>query len=227
MRMTRGIATNTASVRENFSVPVPDGTVAFVTTTLSQAVFNRAQAVAQNFQEYRIKYIKLIFKPAADTFAPVAGNTIPQLYFQMNKYNSIPTTATVQSLLDMGCRPYRFDDKNLIRAYKPVVLVGADQSPSTSVGAQVVKVTPWLSTNAYAQNPQPGWVPSEVEHLGCCFFVTKYNPMTTINYTIDVEVVFQFRRPLEIYPAGGPATNNIQLLGDQIVPLSGNATIHP
>lgn len=74
MRPMRSIATNTAAVRENYSVPVTDGTVTFFSTALNQTVFNRSQAVAQNFQQYRVKYVKLIFKPAADTFAPVAGN---------------------------------------------------------------------------------------------------------------------------------------------------------
>lgn len=222
-RVPRSIATNTAAVRENYSIPVNDGVVNFFSTALNQTVFNRSQAVAQNFQQYRIKYVKLIFKPAADTFSPTAGNQIPQLYFLMNKAQSVPTTATVQSMLDMGCRPIRFDDKNIIRAYKPTVLLGAD---TTAVGAATVVsrvlTTPWLSTNAYSQNPQPGWIPSAVEHLGCLFFITKYNASQTIPFTIDVEVVFQFRRPLEIYPSGTP-TQNVQLNGEEVIPLSGNA----
>lgn len=219
-RVARSIATNTAAVRENYSVAVNDGVVNFFSTSLNQTVFNRSQAVAQNFQQYRIKYVKLIFKPAADTFAPTAGNQIPQLYFLMNKAQSVPTTATVQSMLDMGCRPTRFDDKNITRAYKPTVLLGAD---TTAVGAATVAsrvlTTPWLSTNAYSQNPQPGWIPSAVEHLGCLFFITKYNAGQTIPFTIDVEVVFQFRRPLEIYPSGTP-TQNVQLNGDEVIALS-------
>jgi len=215
----RPITTNTAAVRENYSIPVQDGAVAFFSTSLSQTVFNRSQAVAQNFQQYRIKYVKLTFKPPADTFAPTVGNQIPQLYFQMNKYASIPTTATIQSLLDMGCRPIRFDDKNIVKAYKPIVLLGADVNGIGNV-AQVAKVTPWMSTNAYAQSPQPGWIPSAIEHLGCCFFVSQFNASTHLSYTIDIEVVFQFRRPLEIYPNGTAPTvsesNNVILNGDQV-----------
>jgi len=193
------IATNTASVRENYSVSVPDGSMTYFSTALSSLTFNRAQAVASNFQEYRIKYVKLIFRPSADTFAPASGNIIPQLYFQMNKYQALPTGASLQQLLDMGCRPIRFDDKNVIRAYKPVVLLGSDStSPTTLATTSVAKVTPWLSTNALAGNPG-AWSPSDIEHLGCVFFVTKLAPLTpTINYSVDVEVVFQFRRPLSL-----------------------------
>lgn len=223
----RAITTNTAAVRENYSVSVPDGGLTFFSTALAQATFNRAQSVAESFQEYRIKYVKLIFKPSADTFAPAAGNIIPQLYFQMNKYQSIPTTASLQTLLDMGCRPYRFDDKNLIRAYKPTVLLAADTTPSLVAVAQKVMTTPWLSTNANAQNPTPTWSPSAVEHLGCVFIVQKPNPATpTINYTLDVEVVFQFRKPLST--AGLGAVNNLILDGESIRPvdLSGNANVN-
>lgn len=199
-RVPRSITTNTAAVRENYTTSVPDGTMISLTNALNQPTFDRAQSVAAAFQEFRIKYVKIIFKPSADTFTPAAGNTIPQLYFQMNKYASVPTNANLQTLLDMGCRPIRFDDKNIMRAYKPCVLLGADTAPpGFIVNAQKPLTTPWLSTNALAQNPGATWTPSAVEHLGCLFFVTKINPATpTLNYTIDVELVFQFRRPLSV-----------------------------
>lgn len=199
-RVPRSITTNTAAVRENYTTSVPDGTMISLTNALNQPTFDRAQSVAAAFQEFRIKYVKIIFKPSADTFTPAAGNTIPQLYFQMNKYASVPTNANLQTLLDMGCRPVRFDDKNIMRAYKPCVLLGADTAPpGFIVNAQKPLTTPWLSTNALAQNPAATWSPSAVEHLGCLFYVTKINPATpTLNYTIDVELVFQFRRPLSV-----------------------------
>lgn len=223
-RIPRSIATNTAAVRENYSTAIPDGPITFFSTALSQATFDRAQAVAAAFQEFRVKYVKLTFKPSADTFAPAAGNIIPQLYFQMNKAQSIPTNATLQTLLDMGCRPYRFDDKNIVRAYKPTVLLGTDQTPSLALAAQKTLTTPWLSTNANAQNPSAIWAPSNTEHLGCCFMVQKPNPATpTINWTLDVEVVFQFRRPLAQVVEG--STENLILEGEELRPISGNAMV--
>lgn len=216
----RKITTNTAAVRENYSVSIPDGSVAFFSTALSASTFDRAQAVAAAFQEFRIKYIKLMFKPSADTFTPAAGNTIPQIYYQVNKYGSIPTNANLQTLLDMGCRPIRFDNRNIVRAMKPCVLLGADTTaPSFLVNAQKPLVTPWLSTNALAQNPSTSWSPSAVEHLGCCFFVTKINPATpTLNYTVDVEVVFQFRRPLSV--VGDTSSNtNVHIMGETVTPV--------
>lgn len=215
----RGITTNTASVRENYSVAVNDGVANFFTVALSNTTFNRAQAVAAAYQSYRIKYVKLTFRPSADTF-PVGAGPIPQMYFQMNKYASIPTNATVQTLLDMGARPIRFDDKNITRAWKPTVLMGADQTaPSSQLEASVVKTTPWLSTNQLAQNPTSGWSPSNVEHLGCVFFVTKPSPTTpTIAYNVDVEVVFQYRRPLAQVP-DSVQTQNVFIKGEELIPV--------
>lgn len=197
-RIGRPITTNTAAIRENYSVTLNDGTMNYFSVALGNTVFNRAQAVAQNFQEYRIKYVKLTFKPSADTFPLAAGNTIPQLYFQMNKYQAIPSGASLAQLLDMGCRPIRFDDKNITRAWKPCVLLSADNTALGTAAPAQVKVTPWLSTNNAAGDPV-SWVASAVEHLGCVFFVTKANPATpTVPYVVDVEVVFQYRRPLSL-----------------------------
>lgn len=223
MRRRRApIVTNTAAVRENFTVSVNDGVSTYYSTYLSDAIYNRAQEVAKNFQEYRVKYVKLIFRPSADTF-PIGSGPIPQLYFQMNKYAALPLGATLQQLQDMGCRPVRFDDKNITRAYKPVVLLGADDSSAPQILSVIsaAKVTPWLSTNQNAGTPT-NWLPSNIEHQGCVFFVTKPSPTTpTIAYNVDVEVVFQFRRPLSIGSDSAPyqtITNAVATLHD----ISGN-----
>lgn len=199
----RRIATNTAAVRENYSISVPDGTVTFFSFALGNAIFNRSISVAESFQEYRVKYAKLTFRPSADTYAPGTG-PIPQLYFQYNKTNAILTSANLQTLLDMGCRPIRFDDKNIVKAWKPTVLVGADQTPSSSLEASSVRTTPWCSTNLFAQNPGSAWSASLTEHLGAAFLVTRPNPAgPASNYFVDVEVVFQFRKPLSLQATTG------------------------
>lgn len=223
IRRAPAITTNTASVRENYTVSANDGVANFFSIALANTTFNRAQAVAAAYQSYRVKYVKLTFRPSADTW-PVGQGPIPQLYFQMNKYQSIPTNASLQTLLDMGARPIRFDDKNIVRAWKPTVLIGADQSaPASQLEASMVKTTPWLSTNQLAQNPTTSWTPSNVEHLGCVFFVTKPSPTTpTIAFNVDVEVVFQYRRPLAQVTDTEP-TPNVFIQGDETRPVQGVA----
>lgn len=218
VRRTTSAAVNTASVRENYTVSVPDGSVTFLRSiALSNTTFDRATAVAQAFQEFKIKYVKLTFRPSADTFIPAAGNVIPQMYFQMDRANAIPTNATIQTMLDMGCRPIRFDARNITRRYLPAVLLGAD-TPGTSLQAAQVKTAPWLSTNSNAGDPVAVWSPSQVTHTGCAFAVVKQNPATpTLNYSVDVEVVFCFRKPMWSPLAGAEGlTQNI--VGDAVVP---------
>lgn len=209
MRLRRGISTNTAAVRENYTLTVPDGTVGLFSLALSEAQYDRSQQVANVFQEYRVKYIKLTFKPSCDTFAYPGNGPIPQLYYMVNKAAAITTSTTLQTLLDMGARPKRFDDKNIVVAWKPTALTGGDQFPPASgLEASLIKTTPWISTNLYAQNPGAAWAPSNVQHYGLCFIVTRPNLATVTNYSVDVEVVFQFRKPLATAVEGGPIGYN-------------------
>lgn len=213
---------NTASLRENFQASVPDGSVVYNRTfQLSNATFDRAQAVAQAYQEYCIKSVKLIFRPSADTFTPAAGNTIPQLYYITDKSGAVPTNANLQTLLDMGVRPIRFDSRNIIKSYKPVALIGADTNAAGLLQAGVIsKPSPWLATNANAGAPSGAWAPSQVEHGGCVWLVTKLAPLTpTINYTVDIELVFCFRKPLWRQGVSPTAEVNMTINGDGITPL--------
>lgn len=194
-RVPRAITTNTASIKENYSQVVPDGAVIYGRAfQLSQAQFDRAQTVAQAYQEFRIKYIKFTFRPSADTFTPVAGNSMPTLYYMIDKTNSIPTNATYGTFLSLGCRPIRMDDKQIKVVWKPSVLVSTATAAGVAQASQYQE-RPWLSTNANAFNPGVAWAPSAVDHLGIVFFVTKINPADTISYNVDIELVFQFRKP--------------------------------
>lgn len=217
-KRTSSGAVNTAALRENYSMSLSDGTMNFFRNVeLADASYDRAQAVAAAFQEYKIKYVKLIFRPSADTFAPAAGNTIPQLYFQMDKSNAVPTTASLQTLQDMGCRPIRFDARNITKTYRPTVLTADMVSPGAVVASQT-RTSPWLSTNANSGNPGAGWAPSAVDHLGCLFHVTQMNPMTPpVNFKVDVEVVFCFRKPL--WRGGSSETPGALIINGQPTPI--------
>lgn len=208
-RPPRRIVTNTASVKECYTQPVIDGQMVFGRSfALANPQFDRSQTVAQAYQEFRIKYIKMTFRPSADTYIPAAGNSIPQLYYMIDKTNSIPTTADSNTMLSVGCRPKRFDDKNLVVAWKPATLQSSYIGPGAAV-AQQMMVCPWLSTNANAFNPAAGWAPSAVDHLGIVFYVTKINPGDDLTYYCDVEIVFQFRKPN--WKGGASETISVQL----------------
>lgn len=210
---------NTASVKEAYSVPILDGNVVFIRNTqLADLSFDRAQAVAAAYQQFRIKYVKLTFRPSADTYPAVPGNVIPQMYWMIDKTNSIPLNADANTFFSMGARPRRFDDHNLVFAYKPAALTSDYVAPGAVVASQL-KISPWLSTNANSGNPAAGWAPSSVDHMGCVFYVTKINPADTITYTLDVEVVFEFRKPLWKGSAG-QESSNVLIEDGQVKPVT-------
>lgn len=219
MRPMRSIATNTAAVRECYNIAIPDGNMTFFRQlALGDIQFDRAQTVAQAFQEYRVKYIKLTFRPSADTFTPVAGNVIPQLYFCYDKANSVPLSANAGTLLSMGVRPRRMDDKNLVYAWKPTVLSADLINPGATTGSQIF-TRPWLSTNANSGNPQLTWAPSIVDHLGAVWYVEKINPADALNYVVEVECVFQFRKPVWRQEQSATPTPGLQLDNGELKPI--------
>lgn len=217
-KRTPRYTTNTASVKEAYQVGVVDGNVTFFRNTqLADAIYDRSQAVAQAFQQFRIKYVKMTFKPSADTFPAVAGNIIPNLYWMIDKTNSIPLNATADTFYSMGARPRRMDDKNLVFAFKPSALVADFTAPGVTTASQL-KISPWLSTNANSGNPAAGWAPSAVDHLGCAFYVTKINPADNLQYMVDIEVVFQFRKPVW-KGSDGAEQSNQQIINGEVKPL--------
>jgi len=222
-RPLRSIPTNTASVKESYQVAVPDGQVTFFRNVeLADVIYDRAQAVAQAYQQFRIKYIKLTFKPSADTFPAVPGNVIPQLYFMKDLVNAIPTNADANTFFSMGARPRRMDDKNLVYIWKPSTLTADITAPGATTAAQM-KISPWLSTNANSGNPQAAWAPSQVDHLGCAFYVVKINPGDNLQYVVDVEVVFQFRKP--VWKGGSSETQNLTITNGEVKPMTTNQAV--
>lgn len=204
--MPRSITTNTAAIKENYTVQISDGNMTFFRNiALNDLVYDRAQTVAQAFQEFRIKYVKFTFQPSADTFPIVAGNHIPQMYFMVDRANAIPTTANLQTLLDMGCKVQRFDDKNKVVAFKPSVLMAGQSAAGVST-ASGIRLRPWLSTNANSGNPGGAWSPSSIDHQGLAVWITQVNPLTpNVGVNVDVEVVFQFRKP--VWRSGAGSTS--------------------
>lgn len=214
-RVPRSITTNTAAIKENYTVQIQDGNMTFFRNVqLADLSYDRAQTVAQAFQEFRIKYVKYTFQPSADTFPIAAGNVIPQMYFMIDRANAVPTNITIGQLRDMGAKVQRFDDKNKVIAFKPSVLMSGQSAPGADVASQI-KLRPWLSTNANSGNIGAAWAPSAIDHQGLVMFITKINPATPpVPVNVDVEVVFQFRKPLWRVPLGGVGASSYQLIED-------------
>lgn len=159
--------------------------------------YQRAIQVAQAYQHYRIKKVAVTFKPLYDSFIGTnAGMTKPNLYYLIDKSGSIPTNTTLEAMKSMGCKPKQLDEKNFTVAWRPSVLESAmyiGGAPATGSPAKY-KISPWLSTNANNSNPGV-WVPSGIDHLGLHWYLDQVIS-TGYAYTCEVEVQFQFKKPL-------------------------------
>ena len=94
-------------------------------TSLDQ--FKRASTVAQGYQHYRIKYIKVSVKPTFDTYQTVGGgpatiSSKPNLYYMIDKAGAIPTNITLEGLKQMGAKPRALDEKPVPIGWRPSVL---------------------------------------------------------------------------------------------------------
>lgn len=192
--------------RSYTSSSVPNGLFAantlysLMNTTLSQ--FDRAVQVARSYQHYRIKHITVKFLPQYDTFAfPLNGQATamgkPHLYWMIDKSGALPTNITAEAMKQMGARPIALDEKPVIIGWRPSVLT-VDMTQGGAPGAvqpSQYKLTPWLSTSSEAVGTP--WNANDVDHLGLYFYVdsTSFNAIA-LNYKIDVEVQFEFKKPL-------------------------------
>lgn len=161
--------------------------------------YQRAVQVAQAYQHYRIKNIKVTFKPTFDTFSQNAAQTMSKmhLYFMLDKSGSLPTNITLEGLKQQGARPFALDEKEKIVSWAPTVLessmyvggVGAAGSPAKYL------TSPWLSTNANVVAPGV-FQASGIDHLGLYWYCEQLiTPGNTV-YEVEVEVQFQFKKPL-------------------------------
>jgi len=163
---------------------------------------SRASSLAQQFGFYRIAKIVYIHRPFFDTFSPdttgvVAGNpiTVPQLYWQMNRYGDAPAVWDSDYIRSLGSKPHRFDDKNVTISYKPsMLMVGEDNAGND---ASVVKMTPWLSTD---ETPGDGaFTLSSAEHFGHLLYIDASAAARGQVGFMDVQIHYEFKTPRTQY----------------------------
>jgi len=172
------------------------------------AQYQRACIVASAYQEYRITGVKFIFTPRFDTFTATTDIAqqiaVPYLYHMVDKVGAIKPGATLAMLQHLGAKPKRFDDKNIIVKYKPAVMnqvEGSDLAPNLVNLARPI-TSPWLLTNTDADGLL--YNPSVVSHRGLWFYLdAKGLPGdAAYEFDVDIEVNFQFKKPLFPRAAG-------------------------
>ena len=170
-----------------------------INTQLSD--FPRAVLLAQAYQHYRMSNIKITFKPTLDSFVPnqnpSATFSKPYLFYMIDKSGSISTNSTLEALKNMGARPKALDEKPITVSWAPSILT-ADATATTAglaIAAAQYKISPWLSTQSAPGNPGV-FVASSVDHFGLYWYVDSVLGGTTIQYQVEMEVQFQFKKPL-------------------------------
>lgn len=166
-------------------------------TSLEQ--YDVAVQIAQAYQHYRIKSVSLKVQPQFDSYVFSGTQTQgkPNLYYMIDKSGTIPTNITLEGLKQMGARPRALDEKPIVITWRPSVLT----SDMTTGGAGAVaqpsqyKISPWLSTSSTPVFTP--WNANSVDHLGIYWLVDSTSfSATTLNYKVDVEVQFEFKKPL-------------------------------
>lgn len=160
----------------------------------------RAPAIAKEFGLYRIAKIIFTFRPIFDTYSsslPGVGNapnSVPTLYWKMNRYGDNPPAFTADYLRALGAKPNRLDDKQVVVRYKPNTLMVQDNQAPPATAASI-KITPWLSTDD-TPNDQ-AFTLSTAEHFGHVMFVEGGGAGTAQGVVcyMDVQVVYEFKNP--------------------------------
>lgn len=157
---------------------------------ISLSQFDRAVNVAKAYQFYRISGCKLTIKVPFDTYqiAVITNNsyTKPDLYYMIDKAGVLGAATTLEQLKQMGARPRACDNKPTSISWRPSVLTETD----TLAGAMAsqYKISPWLNTSSQT-----------VFHRGVFWFMDQLFssvPATNQPYTCELEVQFQFKKPL-------------------------------
>lgn len=162
---------------------------------------NRAAVIAQGYQYFRIKKIRLQFKPEVEDYVP--GSAMPYLYFQIDRAGQCINYGNANQFRALGCKAHRFDKVYTIE-FKPGVLQGVlDNQPSGSTPFAKPLLSPWLATNQnnYISGPTGVWQPSEVDHTGIAWMVECRSAagvaLPNIFYHVDVEIELEFKKPLQ------------------------------
>lgn len=159
----------------------------------------RASQLAKLFGEYRIRKIVYTFRPLFDTYSSsLAGtgnspNSIPTLYWRMNRYGDTPAAFNGDYMRAMGATPHRLDDKQVKYSYAPNII--QSQQNTAAATTATIKVSPWLSTDDLVQDNNFNL--STAEHFGHSLFIEGGGAGTAqgaVAY-MDVKVIYEFRNP--------------------------------
>jgi len=140
--------------------------------------------------------IKMTFLPTLDTIGVAAGPSKVFLYYMIDKSGSIATNSTLEALKQMGAKPIALDEKPVSVSWAPSVLNSVlTATPAGTSQPGQYKISPWLSTQSSVGNPG-AFTGSVVDHFGLYWYVWSLAGGTAVQFNVEIEVQFQFKKPL-------------------------------
>lgn len=192
-----------ASCKELYTIANLQSNTAYQDLEQQLATYARAKALAAQFQFFRMKYIKYRFISRYTTFQATTNEAtafpLPYLYYMVDKAGALPTNTGIAALKEMGAKPHKFIG-TITTAYKPGVSIAASAQDNVAILATSYKVSPWLMTNRSPQ--QPVWQANVTDHRGLYWYLETIGGLPgdgTYSYDCEVEVVFEFKKPLSSY----------------------------
>lgn len=169
---------------------------------LSLSNFVRARDIAKGYQYYRIKRVTIVIKPTQDTFQ-VGGNSLPYLYYMIDRVGQFRSGFTLAQLQAMGAKPRRVDDKTITFSYTPSVLTETYDNTALANIAVQYKMCPWLPTRDSAI--LANWSPNTTDHFGIVWRMAQDIVTGSPSaFSVERRVEIQFKKPsVPTAPLGG------------------------
>jgi len=207
MRRMRGVAER-ASCKEIYTINNMVSNAPFSDLEQNLGDYTRATAIAKNYQFFRIKYIKYKFIARYNTFQATTAEAqafpIPLFHYMIDKGGALPTTTTLANLKQEGAVPIRFT-KDIVVTWKPGVSYVTENNIAAAQYGTAYRISPWLMTNRQVE--QANWAPNDTDHKGIYWYMeTAALPGDgTYEYDAEVEVFFEFKKPLSATAPGATA----------------------
>lgn len=216
----RAPSTEYASCKDSFTTTVQAGVMNYFRDfQLSDLALTRAQAIAKEYQFFKITKIEMVVQTQYDSYIPSSPQIMPQIYWMIDKGRNLPAGLSFPDLQQLGAKGRTMNEANRRYAFAPAVGAAAEEvGAAQNIGA-IYRISPWLDTVGTSIIGL-----SEVSHNGCVFGITKMTPADTTQYTVQVTYHFKFKKPqllgnegvennnpVAVWNGGNWAASNVQL----------------
>lgn len=197
-----------ASAKQTIDMPADSINTVYHLNDINLSQFDRLTVLGRCYQYFRITKVEVKFKPFSDTFIQQNNASVPNLYYVVNKTDTLDC-GTFNQLKDAGAKARRFDDKSVVVAWKPAVANATIQAQTntgivpTAIAWASYRTSPWLSTDDSPSDGTTTFAPSTVPHKGLLYGVEQDITASAYAYGIELTVHAEFKKPLTFLPVGG------------------------